>query len=465
MLATACILFANTTTAQVKVGNNPTVINGNAVLDIESTNKGVLLPRLALTATSNASPLSAHVAGMFVYNTATVNDVTPGIYYNNGTQWQFMKSVNDEPWRNVGTGTGATASSTDIYYNGGSIAIGQATTIGGARLTISGIDDNTPQIVVRSPAAGINGNFGIIYRAMGAGGVWLGYLGNNTNIPLPGAAIIAGGGKNIYFMTGNTNGSAAGNAADPSDPVNLPRMTILDNSGNVGIGTTAPVGPLHIASSIDAGSNSPADAASLVIGDYNATHMEFDNNELAAMINSTTEGQLTINGNGGDVHISNVLFTEYTTNRVGINTASPTATLSVNGAANKTGGGAWTVFSDSRSKDHVFDYTKGLKELLQVHPVSFQYKKEMNWGTDPFVGVIAQELETILPSMVKGIKMGNLDDFRQVDPNEFTYLLINSVKELNGMMEKQQKEIEILKEEISRTKTLLEQKNKQPMSN
>ncbi|MEI8049437.1 MAG: hypothetical protein WCI92_18800, partial [Bacteroidota bacterium] len=61
--------------------------NTNAGLDIDFSNKGVLIPRVALTGTANAAPLAAHVAGMIVYNTATTGDVNPGFYYNNGTNW------------------------------------------------------------------------------------------------------------------------------------------------------------------------------------------------------------------------------------------------------------------------------------------------------------------------------------------------------------------------------------------
>lgn len=78
--------------AQLKVGDNPTVVNSSAILDVESTTKGVLLPRVALTARNSASPLSAFVAGMIVYNTANAgtspNDVTPGFYYSDGSKWQ-----------------------------------------------------------------------------------------------------------------------------------------------------------------------------------------------------------------------------------------------------------------------------------------------------------------------------------------------------------------------------------------
>lgn len=73
--------------SQVKIGNNPKSINKDAVVEIESTNKGMLLPRLALNSTTNAAPLSSFVQGMFVFNTATANDVTPGMYYSDGVKW------------------------------------------------------------------------------------------------------------------------------------------------------------------------------------------------------------------------------------------------------------------------------------------------------------------------------------------------------------------------------------------
>jgi len=74
-------------TQNVGINATGTVPNASAGLDIDFPNKGLLIPRLALTGTANFAPLSAHVAGMVVYNTATAGDVTPGFYYNNGTKW------------------------------------------------------------------------------------------------------------------------------------------------------------------------------------------------------------------------------------------------------------------------------------------------------------------------------------------------------------------------------------------
>ncbi len=61
--------------------------NADAILELASKQKGLLHARVALVASTNPTPLSAHVAGMMVYNTENRNDVVAGIYYNNGAKW------------------------------------------------------------------------------------------------------------------------------------------------------------------------------------------------------------------------------------------------------------------------------------------------------------------------------------------------------------------------------------------
>jgi len=77
--------------AQIRVGGR-TAPNSNAVLDLNANDtingtKGLLLPRVELVSLTDATPLTAHIAGMKVYNTAMVNNVFPGVYYNDGTKW------------------------------------------------------------------------------------------------------------------------------------------------------------------------------------------------------------------------------------------------------------------------------------------------------------------------------------------------------------------------------------------
>ncbi|MFN5422630.1 MAG: hypothetical protein ACK5AO_05135 [bacterium] len=80
--------------SQVKIGDNPRSINADAVLEIESSNKGVLLPRIALKSISIAAPLKNFIQGMIVYNTTTNTELTPGLYYCDGTKW--IKAFNNQ---------------------------------------------------------------------------------------------------------------------------------------------------------------------------------------------------------------------------------------------------------------------------------------------------------------------------------------------------------------------------------
>lgn len=65
--------------------------NSNAILELESNNKGLLMPRVELAATNSSSPLSAFVAGMTVYNTAAAGTgstaVWAGHYISDGSRW------------------------------------------------------------------------------------------------------------------------------------------------------------------------------------------------------------------------------------------------------------------------------------------------------------------------------------------------------------------------------------------
>jgi hypothetical protein len=76
--------------AQVKVGNNPTTINGSAVLEMESTTKGMLLPRMT---TAERTAIATPAAGLQVYDTTENAN-----YFFDGTAWQKTAS-GDQVWK------------------------------------------------------------------------------------------------------------------------------------------------------------------------------------------------------------------------------------------------------------------------------------------------------------------------------------------------------------------------------
>ncbi len=76
-----------TITVQAQVGIGTTSPNATSILDLTSTSKGLLLPRM-IASEKNAITLPA--TGLLIYQT----DGTTGFYYYNGNAWVFITSSN-----------------------------------------------------------------------------------------------------------------------------------------------------------------------------------------------------------------------------------------------------------------------------------------------------------------------------------------------------------------------------------
>jgi len=123
---------------------------------------------------------------------------------------------------------------------------------------------------------------------------------------------------------------------------------------------------------------------------------------------------------------SNVYFN---TGNVGIGTTSPGYTLHVVGTAGLSTGTTWTNASDLRLKDIHGDYEYGLEEVLKLHTVRYNYKKDNPLGLPADfdkTGFIAQEVQKVIPDAVKERKDGYLE--LNVDP--IHWAVVNAVKEL-----------------------------------
>jgi hypothetical protein len=103
------VLFLGTGLCAQNVGIGTATPAASAKLDITDANRGVLVPRVALTATNAAGPVAAPATSLLVYNTATAGaapfTVTPGYYYNAGTpaapNWLRFSTGGDD-WKITG---------------------------------------------------------------------------------------------------------------------------------------------------------------------------------------------------------------------------------------------------------------------------------------------------------------------------------------------------------------------------
>lgn len=104
MMCLLCIKLA--VAGQMKIGNNATTINSASLLELETTNKGLVFPRVSLSDISSSSPLpSGLLTGTLVYNTnsSITNGNGIGLYVWNGSIWmQVTPSISASAWSLTG---------------------------------------------------------------------------------------------------------------------------------------------------------------------------------------------------------------------------------------------------------------------------------------------------------------------------------------------------------------------------
>jgi hypothetical protein len=145
--------------AQVKIGDNPATIDPNSLLELESTNKGFLPPRVALTSLNAVTPLTGTVpSGMLVYSTGGA--VADGYYYWNASQWvPFIYQGEATVTAKTATGTLAKNETFVIASNDITLTLPAITVADdGLSMTIKNVGIHTDQVdVVPSGASTIDG--------------------------------------------------------------------------------------------------------------------------------------------------------------------------------------------------------------------------------------------------------------------------------------------------------------------
>jgi len=193
---------------------------------------------------------------------------------------------------------------------------------------------------------------------------------------------------------------------------------------NVGIGTATPTHRLESAADANAGFNSTWPIAlvsqttpSKMLG------MGFDPGLNAGFIQATQtfvgSNALLINPDGGNV---------------GIGTTGPDSLLTVNGSADKPGGGSWGTFSDGRLKTVAGTYDAGLNAILNLTPVRYRYKEQNAMGIrdgQEHIGFVAQDVEKVIPEAVSRNNRGYL----LVNNDPILWTMLNAIKQEQAEIE------------------------------
>lgn len=507
-IASLCSLFYLLSTAQVAINNSNATPDASAMLDISSTLKGLLIPRMS---TAERTAISSPVKGLLVF----ANDDNSFWYYT-GTQWIDLVSTSSSIWKR--NGNHAFASNT------GNVVVGTATPHPDARFhvfmgnaftqgfLVTGNSDvlssSVPDIgegarLMFYPgkgsfrAGGVNGahwdnfNTGEYSSALGfnttatggystalgaetfAAGVSSTAMGYQTmandNYSTAMGYVTTAGGISSTAMGYNTKAFTLGSTSMGFYSVARGFASTVTGMYNDSIFTTSQASvsagsPLFLVGNGDAVSNR---SNALVVTKDGRIWIDPNNkNSGSSSDNAIMFGNYFSSGssiaskrtsggnqNGLDFYTSSSNRMSITSaGNVGIGIDVPTEKLHVIGNICATG--TIASCSDIRYKTNLIPVSNVLSSVLSLHPIYYNWRKEFKekgFTNDRQIGFSAQEIEKFFPEMVQT----NADGYKAVDYSRMAPVLVEAIKEQQKEMNElkkeakdQRQEIELLKQQV-----------------
>ncbi len=217
--------------------------DNSAILDVSASDKGILIPRVALTDAADLTTVPSAANGLLVYNTATAgtapNNVTPGFYFWDGSAWSRL--VNDNG--NITADNGLTKTGNNIQL-GGTLITPTVIAKNGQNLTISGT--GTTALTGGIINMNVGSNFAVnIGTGSTTGAVTLGGTGTQTiNVGSSGTTSVktvnVGSSGAAAHVTNIRSGTTGAGAVNVNTSVNSPtNINTGTSTGNVSIGSDA----------------------------------------------------------------------------------------------------------------------------------------------------------------------------------------------------------------------------------
>lgn len=492
VLSLIFLLFNALVFSQVGIGTT----TPSAALDVTSSNSGILIPRVALTAKNVALPVtnpqgSTLENSTLIFNTATAgvspNNVTPGFYYweTSSASWKPLIGVVSGGWDLLGnSGTSATTnflgttddndlvfkrfnlksgylgtSNTSFGVNGLSyISTGLLNTaIGFQSLTNTTFGSNNTAVGAYSLNYN-NGGYG--NTANGVYSLWFNGSGNyNTSTGLNSMRFNNIGGGNTAFGVEALYNNSYGNYNTANGMYSLHNnvsgynnvadgfQALYSNTSGL-VNTALGYNAQRVSTSSSYNASCGANSIEYNSGNYNSAlgYYAYNNGATSSFSNSVAIGYTSQITASNQIRIGNSVIT------------------SIGGQVD------WTTLSDGRFKRDIQESVPGLEFIMKLRPVTykidldkycnflkisdslrikaFEIEKERMLQT----GFIAQEVEKAAQEInfdFSGVdKPKNDEDYYGLRYAEFTVPLVKAIQEQQKIIEKLSANIKSLEQKL-----------------
>ena len=225
------------------------------------------------------------------------------------------------------------------------------------------------------------------------------------------ATAFQGSGSALTGVRDSTKVAKAGDSMTGALSITAAGTALRVLGGNVGIGTSNPAFQLSLGSSIA--------RTKLALYETNASN---------AYGLGVVAGQFRL-------HLANnqarfAFFDSAAENAKEIVTIGGSGNIVVTGTARKPGGGPWADLSDRQLKTNIQQLKGALDTLLRLRGVCFEWLEPAKHGnlTGPQIGMIAQEVETVLPDWVSTTPEG----YKLLAIRGFEALTVEAFRELQA---------------------------------
>ncbi|OFY08521.1 MAG: hypothetical protein A2W93_01170 [Bacteroidetes bacterium GWF2_43_63] len=437
--------------AQVGISSATITPDASAMLEVRSTTSGMLIPRVALTGTASALPVTAPAISLLVYNTAAVSDVTPGFYYWSGSAWvRILSGTSTVGWALLGN-TG-TVSGTNFLGTTDAQALDFRT-------------NNTIRLRVA------NGDQ-VMANALGTAALpfWTYVADPNTGAFSPGADILGYSTAGVERFRMSTTEAVVNDQSNDYDfrvESNTAANMFFVDGGND-----------HVLI------NSTTYTAGDIFSVYNSTAWNATNPWLINSYNSHTSGgsgffENSDSGNGYNALEGSTAGTY--SGLFGLHIANNGAGYGVYGSSNSNSGwGGYfigdiyvdaSVFtaSDERWKKEIKPIENALDAVMQLEPKSYKWRADEFPGKhfDPektSFGFVAQDLEKVFPQVVTNKKFitdptidhsktrgesSNVTGYYMVDYISLVPVLTKAIQEQQTVIETLEQKIQQLEQRLN----------------